>query len=71
MDQEETKQDQPNESESQKEIENLLEGMKLKFIEPQTETDQAKTSDEIPLATPFLLMVAGMFLIEGWMMRKE
>jgi hypothetical protein len=56
---------------SQKEIENLLEGMKLKFIEPQTETDQPKTSDGIPLATPFLLMVAGMFLIEGWMMRKE
>ena len=56
---------------SQKEIENLLEGMKLEFIEPQTETDQPKTSDGIPLATPFLLMVAGMFLIEGWMMRKE
>ena len=56
---------------SQKEIENLLEGMKLEFIEPQTETDQPKTSDGIPLATPFLLMVAGMFLIEGWMLRKE
>ena len=56
---------------SQKEIENLLEGMKLEFIEPQTETNQPKTSDGIPLATPFLLMVAGMFLIEGWMVRKE
>jgi hypothetical protein len=56
---------------SKKEIENLLEGMKLEFIEPQTETDQPKTSDGIPLATPFLLMVAGMFLIEGWMVRKE
>lgn len=56
---------------SQKEIENLLEGMKLEFIKPQTETDQPKTSDGIPLTTPFLLMVAGMFLIEGWMVRKE
>ena len=56
---------------SQKEIENLLEGMKLEFLEPETQTAQPKTSDGIPLATPFLLMVAGMFLIEGWMMRKE
>jgi hypothetical protein len=56
---------------SQKEIEKLLEGMKLEFMEPQTETGQPKTSNGIPLATPFLLMVAGMFLIEGWMVRKE
>jgi len=56
---------------SQKEIENLLEGMKLEFLEPETQTAQPKTSDGIPLATPFLLMVAGMLLIEGWMVRKE
>jgi hypothetical protein len=56
---------------SQKEIEGLLEGMKLEFLEPQTQTAQPKTSDGIPLATPFLLMVAGMLLIEGWMVRKE
>ena len=56
---------------SQKEIENLLEGMKLEFLEPQTQTAQPKTSDGLPLATPFLLMVAGMLLIEGWMVRKE
>jgi hypothetical protein len=56
---------------SQEEIKNLLEGMKLEFLEPQTQTAKPKSSEGIPLATPFLLMVAGMLLIEGWMVRKE
>jgi len=56
---------------SQKEIESFLEGMKIEIQEPHSQTATPKTSDGIPLATPFLLMVAGMFLIEGWMVRKE
>ncbi|MBC8287485.1 MAG: BatA domain-containing protein [Nitrospinae bacterium] len=56
---------------SQKEIKNLLKGMELEFLDPKTQTTQSKTTDGIPLATPFLLMVAGMLLIEGWMVRKE
>ena len=56
---------------SQKEIENLLEGMKVEFLEPQIQKSQSNTSEGIPLATPFLLMVAGMLLVEGWMVRKE
>ncbi len=56
---------------SQKEIENFLAGLKIEFPEPQTQTTRPQTSDRVPLATPFLLMVAGMLLIEGWMVRKE
>jgi hypothetical protein len=56
---------------TQKEIENFLEGLDLEFLEPQTQTVQFKTSEETPLATPLLLMVAGLLLVEGWMVRKE
>ncbi len=56
---------------SQKKIESFLAGMKIEIQEPHSQTATPKTSDGIPLATPFLLMVAGMFLIEGWMVRKE
>jgi 5S rRNA maturation endonuclease (ribonuclease M5) len=56
---------------SQKEIEDFLAGLELEFLEPQTQTARPQTSDGVPLATPFLLMVAGMLLAEGWMVRKE
>lgn len=56
---------------SQKEIEKFLEGMKIEFQEPQLQATKAQDSEGIPLATPFFLMVAGMLLIEGWMVRKE
>ncbi len=56
---------------SQKEIESFLAGLEMEFLEPQTQTTRPQTSDGVPLATPFLLMVAGMLLIEGWMVRKE
>jgi len=45
--------------------------MKIEIQEPHSQTTAPQTSDGIPLATPFLLMVAGMFLLEGWMVRKE
>ena len=56
---------------SQKEIENLLESMKVEFLDPQAQRAQPNNFDGIPLATPFLLMVAGMLLVEGLMVRKE
>jgi hypothetical protein len=56
---------------SQKEIRNFLEGMKIEIQEPHSQTPQAQASESIPLATPFLLLVAGMLLVEGWMIRKE
>ena len=56
---------------SQKKIESFLAGMKIEIQEPHSQTTAPQTSDGIPLATPLLLMVAGMFLLEGWMVRKE
>ena len=56
---------------TRKEIESLLQGFKLEFLEPQSQTNKHKESEAIPLATPFLLMVAAMFLIEGWVIRNE
>ena len=56
---------------SQKEIEKILEGLKIEFQEPQSPAAKPQDSEGIPLATPFFLMVAGMLLIEGWMVRKE
>jgi hypothetical protein len=56
---------------SKKEIEGFLEGMKIEIQEPQSQTAQPEVSEGIPLATPFLLLVAGMLLFEGWLLRKE
>ena len=56
---------------TRKEIEGLLQGFKLEFLEPKSHTIQHKESEAMPLATPILLMVAAMFLIEGWMVRNE
>ncbi|MZH41545.1 MAG: VWA domain-containing protein [Nitrospinae bacterium] len=53
------------------EIENLLKGMKLEFLEPQTESGRPETSDGLPLSTALFLMVAGMLFLEGWMVRRE
>ena len=57
---------------SPKEIESLLSGMDIKTLQPNSQTvPPLKTSEGVPLATPFLLLVAGILLIEGWMVRKE
>ena len=56
---------------TQKEIESLLQGFKLEFLEPQSQAIQHKESEAIPLATPLLLMVAAIFLIEGWVVRND
>ena len=56
---------------TQKEIESLLQGFKLEFLEPQSQAIQHKESEAIPLATPLLLMVAVIFLIEGWVVRND
>ncbi|MZG29877.1 MAG: VWA domain-containing protein [Nitrospinae bacterium] len=53
------------------EIENLLKGTKLEFLEPQTESGRPETSDGLPLSTALFLMVAGMLFLEGWMVRRE
>jgi hypothetical protein len=56
---------------SQKEIRSFLEGMKIDIQEPQSLSTKPQASEGTPLATPFFLMVAGMLLLEGWMVRKE
>ncbi len=56
---------------TQKEVENFLEGMEIEILEPNSQSAQPQTSQGMPLATPFLLLVAGMLLVEGWMLRKE
>jgi hypothetical protein len=65
-----TKESEPGKI-SQKEIEDFLEGMIIEFQKPNSRTTMPQASEGIPLATPFLLMVAGMLLFEGWMVRKE
>ncbi len=55
----------------QKEIASFLAGMKIEIQEPRSSTATPQTDDGVPLATFLFLMVAGMFLAEGWMVRKE
>lgn len=56
---------------SQNEIASFLEGMDIEIREPYFKPTKPQSSDGTPLTTPFLLLVAGMLLIEGWMVRKE
>ena len=56
---------------TRKEIESLLQGFILEFLEPKSQTKKPQATEGIPLATPFLLMVAGMLLFEGWVVRNE
>ncbi len=56
---------------SQKEIRSFLAGMDLQIQEPYSPTRKPQSSDSTPLATAFFLLVAGMLLLEGWMVRKE
>jgi hypothetical protein len=63
------------ESESEKiteqEIRQLLGDMPVRFSSGGDSHQTADTSTGFPLATPFLLMVAGMLLWEGFMVRRE
>ncbi|MBT3509523.1 MAG: VWA domain-containing protein [Nitrospina sp.] len=56
---------------SHKEIQHFLEGMKIEIQEPHSQASKPQDSGGTPLATPFFLLVAGMLLVEGWMIRKE
>ena len=56
---------------SQNEIESFLRGIDIEIREPHSKPTEPHSSDGTPLATPFLLLVTGIFLVEGWMVRKE
>jgi len=54
-----------------KEVRKLLGNMQVQFSSGEDSQQTAGTSTGFPLATPFLLLVAGMLLLEGFMVRKE
>ncbi|MBT3922575.1 MAG: VWA domain-containing protein [Nitrospina sp.] len=56
---------------SQNEIQHFLEGMKIEILEPSSQASKPQGSEGTSLATPLFLLVAGMLLVEGWMLRKE
>lgn len=56
---------------SEEEIKKLLPNMKVEIMSPEINLSRAPSSDGVPLATPFFLLVAGILLLEGWMLRRE
>jgi len=53
------------------EVRQLLGNMQVQFSSGMDSRQTADSSTGTPLATPFLLMVAGMLLLEGFMIRRE
>ena len=56
---------------TEQEIRKLLGNMQVRFSSGTDSHQTANTSSNFPLTTPFLLLMAGMLLWEGWMVRKE
>jgi 5S rRNA maturation endonuclease (ribonuclease M5) len=56
---------------SETEVRKLLGNMQVRFASGADSSKPADSSTGTPLATPFLLMVAGMLLVEGFMVRRE
>jgi len=53
------------------EVRQLLGNMQVRFASGADPSQPAGSSTGTPLATPFLLMVAGVLLLEGFMVRRE
>ena len=56
---------------TEEEVQKLLGNMQVQFSSGEDSHQTADTSTGFPLATPFLLLVAGMLLWEGFMVRRE
>lgn len=56
---------------TEEDIKNLLPRMDIAVKTPELKTSTLSSSEGAPLATPLLLAVAGILLLEGWMVRKE
>ncbi len=56
---------------SEEEVQKLLGNLQVQFSSGEDSHQNADPSSGTPLATPFLLMVAGMLLWEGFMVRRE
>ena len=52
-------------------IKTFLPDLEIIIKNPELNTSKLPSSAKTPLATPLLLLVAGILLIEGWMVRKE
>lgn len=56
---------------SEENIKTFLPNLKIAINSPEFVGSQLPSSEGILLATPLLLLVAGIFLLEGWIIRKE
>ncbi len=56
---------------TEQEVRQLLGNMQVRFSSGADSRQTAGSSTGTPLATPFLLMVAGILLLEGFMIRRE
>lgn len=52
-------------------IKTFLPNLKVEIKNPELGASQLPTSEGMLLATPLFLFVVGIFLLEGWMIRKE
>ncbi len=56
---------------SDEEIQALLEGVPVQFSAGVDSVETPGSREGFPLAAPFILLMAGMLLCEGWLVRKE
>ena len=55
----------------EKDIKSFLPNLKVTVKKPKLNISLPSSSEGMQLATPLLLLVAGVLLLEGWMLRKE
>ena len=56
---------------SEDDINTLLPDIKITINKPEPSAYQAASTEGMLLATPLLLLVAGILFLEGWMIRRE
>ncbi len=56
---------------SEEDINTLLPDIKITINKPEPSAYKAASTEGMLLATPLLLLVAGILLLEGWMIRRE
>ena len=56
---------------SNEEIKNLLSRVNITFSDGYQKLDVNKFEEDVPMSTPFVLLVGSMLLLEGWLIRKE
>ncbi|MEK9628881.1 MAG: VWA domain-containing protein [Nitrospinota bacterium] len=56
---------------SEETIKSYLPNLKVSIKKPELDGTKSPTSEGVLLATPLFLLVAGILLLEGWMVRRE